>query len=635
MKKKPKNQPSPANEASPSKSTSAPSKSSKPTEKPVVGYHRRTSPRNKKSAELVATPSPPRSATLTSKRRTSPRSKNSAVPLAAHSAPESGKLPEEPPNKQASAPESGNLPKAKATPKKVVARKKKIVIEPSERTPPSKSPLTMAQTAPSKKDAENSKEGRKRSAKRKLDTSTGPCLNVQLKNPDDTLSEFASEFVEEKEDDDVDGDKVNDHDVEVDLEDELGNDSGRDDWEEEFENNKNDKGDEYVPRGPTRMAAMRLDSVVPKAEVPFNTKEQPIGNASVQLSIPLTPKDWRLVDNVSKENIWKIAMQRFIVPECFKDYYISKMGTYLKEARSRKAGAILKVLDNLQGEEREEKLEKLRPTSMTVNEWEAFVKYVNSPEFRVQRLRMQGFRKKYDTPHTISRQGYARLEAEMQEELKTAEEIERVDLWKKGHKPRKEGGPHPGVVEALKKIEKAQAEHGASSGSSVTEDVLAKALGETEKTKRLKGLGFGATHKKIVAQPHYKKIIKECQESVKAMNDRLLALEERNLKCVCTEVTTDSNNQASTSRIVFCNERASTHTPNTSPVSRTNEVQVPVKFKPCKLLSWIKEGGQVVADAEIVETDPEKEIHGYPIGLNCYSVSVYCSCGKSSCLQAD
>ncbi|MCL7051813.1 hypothetical protein MKW94_019824 [Papaver nudicaule] len=387
------------------------------------------------------------------------------------------------------------------------------------------------------------------------------------------------------------------------------------------------------------MAAMRLDSVVPKAEVPFNTKEQPIGNASVQLasvlgvlvrrSIPLTPMDWRLVDNVSKQNIWKIAMQRFIVPECFKDYYISKMGTYLKEARSRKAGAVLKVLDNLQGEEREEKLEKLRPTSMTVNEWEAFVKYVNSPEFRVQRLRMQGFRKKYDTPHTISRQGYARLEAEMQEELKTAEEIERVDLWKKGHKPRKEGGPHPGVVEALKKIEKAQAEHGASSGSSVTEDVLAKALGETEKTKRLKGLWFGATRKKIVAQSHYKKIIKECQENVKAMNDRLLVLEERNLKCVCNEVThshraspTDSNNHASNSRIVFCNERASTPTPNTSPVSRTNEVQVPHKLKECKLLSWVKEDDQVLADAEIVETDPEKEIHGNPIGLNCYSVCV-------------
>ncbi|MCL7040638.1 hypothetical protein MKW94_028052 [Papaver nudicaule] len=113
------------------------------------------------------------------------------------------------------------------------------------------------------------------------------------------------------------------------------------------------------------------------------------------------------------------------------------------------------------------------------------------------------------------------------------------------------------------------------------------------------------------------------------MNDRLMALEERNLKCVCTEVTTshrasptDSNNHASNSRIVFCNERASTPTPITSPVSRTNEVQVPRKLTPCKLLSWVKEDDQVLADAQIVETDPEKEIHGNPIGLNCYSVCV-------------
>ncbi|MCL7035867.1 hypothetical protein MKW94_013704 [Papaver nudicaule] len=113
------------------------------------------------------------------------------------------------------------------------------------------------------------------------------------------------------------------------------------------------------------------------------------------------------------------------------------------------------------------------------------------------------------------------------------------------------------------------------------------------------------------------------------MNDRLLALEERNLKCVCNEVThshraspTDSNNHASTSRIVFCNERASTPTPITSPVSRTNVVQVPRKLTPCKLLSWVKEDDQVLADAQIVETDPEKEIHGNPIGLNCYSVCV-------------
>ncbi|KAI3953639.1 hypothetical protein MKW98_017463 [Papaver atlanticum] len=74
--------------------------------------------------------------------------------------------------------------------------------------------------------------------------------------------------------------------------------------------------------------------------------------------------------------------QRFIVPEHYQDYYFSKMGAYLKESRSRKAGLVLEALDQLQGEEREKMLAKLMPTSMSVNEWETFVKHVGSVEFR-------------------------------------------------------------------------------------------------------------------------------------------------------------------------------------------------------------------------------------------------------------
>ncbi|KAI3873395.1 hypothetical protein MKW98_008047 [Papaver atlanticum] len=105
-------------------------------------------------------------------------------------------------------------------------------------------------------------------------------------------------------------------------------------------------------------------------------------------------------------------------------------------------------------------------------------------------------------------------------------------------------------------------------------------------------------------------------------------LEGRSSKCVCNGVSPSrrsspkaSNNQeASTSRIVRCNERDSTHaTP--SPVRRPNEVQVPQRFQACKLLSWYKEG-EVVAEAEIGETDPSKEIHGMPIGLGAYTICV-------------
>ncbi|XP_026440278.1 uncharacterized protein LOC113339094 [Papaver somniferum] len=123
-------------------------------------------------------------------------------------------------------------------------------------------------------------------------------------------------------------------------------------------------------------------------------------------------------------------------------------------------------------------------------------------------------------------------------------------------------------------------------------------------------------------------MIRECQESYRELNDRMVQLEVRNSKCVCNGVSPShrsspkaSNNQeASTSRIVLCNERYSTHT-TLSPVRRPNEVQGPEIFQACKLLSWYKEG-EVVAEAEIGETDPSNEIHGMPIGLGAYTVCV-------------
>ncbi|KAI3953638.1 hypothetical protein MKW98_017462 [Papaver atlanticum] len=84
------------------------------------------------------------------------------------------------------------------------------------------------------------------------------------------------------------------------------------------------------------------------------------------------------------------------------------------------------------------------------------------------------------------------------------------------------------------------------------------------------------------------------------MNECLVMLEEKSSKCVCAEVHSHrdspdaSNNLASTNRVVPCNGKAST--PTISPVSRSNEVQVPERFTPCRLLSWYKDG-EVVADA--------------------------------------
>ncbi|XP_026388782.1 uncharacterized protein LOC113283668 [Papaver somniferum] len=224
-----------------------------------------------------------------------------------------------------------------------------------------------------------------------------------------------------------------------------------------------------------------------KEDFSFNNKDYPIGDPSVHLAsvlgvlvgrnIALKHRDWRLVPREAKDNIRAVVQQRFVVDEFYKDYYVGKMGCYLKEARSRKAGKILS-LDDLEKEEREKKLAALKPDNSTVDEWEEFVKHVCSEEFITKRFRMQQIRKKYTTPHTISRLGWARLEAKMQKERKTQEEIDRVEVWTMGHKQKEGKEPNPGVVEALEKIQRAAEEHGADVGSYVTNDLLAKALGD-------------------------------------------------------------------------------------------------------------------------------------------------------------
>ncbi|XP_026421850.1 uncharacterized protein LOC113317958 [Papaver somniferum] len=243
------------------------------------------------------------------------------------------------------------------------------------------------------------------------------------------------------------------------------------DKENDIAANENAKRDEVVqgeekrkrvPRGPTRMASLGITEdktkKPDKATVIFNSKDQPIGDPSVQLASvlgvlvrrnsPLTFKDWRVIPKEAKNNVWKIFQMRFIVNDFYKDYYYGKMGCYLKEARSRKVGKIL-VIDELEEEEREKRIKELKPQNMSDNEWEDFVETVCSEEFRAKRLKMQEIRQKHTTPHTISREGYARLEEKMQKERKTTEEIDRVELWITGHKQKEGKEPNPGVIEAF------------------------------------------------------------------------------------------------------------------------------------------------------------------------------------------
>ncbi|KAI3851104.1 hypothetical protein MKW98_010507 [Papaver atlanticum] len=295
-------------------------------------------------------------------------------------------------------------------------------------------------------------------------------------------------------------------------------------------------------------------------------------------------------------------MQRFIIDEFYKDYYLGKMGS----------GKIL-ALDELDEEEREKRLAALKTENDTVNEWEEFVKHVCSEEFITKRLRMQQVRQKHTTPHTISRLGLrdSRLKW-YQKELKTQEEIDRVKLWKVGHKQKEGKEPNPG--------------HGDDVGSYVTYDILAKALGD-DKPGKLRGIGYGATKTKIAVKTHYKKIIKECRDSMKEVNERFPQLEEKTSSCVCrggSHLHSVSPKSGNASNVIASTSMTFPHHENDSPISRPRVEEVLWKGKACRLLSWYNEN-EVVADAIIAETYPKMECHGLPIGFAAYKVTVITS----------
>ncbi|KAI3867352.1 hypothetical protein MKW98_001786 [Papaver atlanticum] len=131
----------------------------------------------------------------------------------------------------------------------------------------------------------------------------------------------------------------------------------------------------------------------------------------------------------------------------------------------------------------------------------------------------------------------------------------------------------------------------------------------------------------MAVRTHYKKIIKECRDSMKEVNERLSLLDEKTSSCVCrggSHLHSVSPKYVNASNAIVSTSRTVPHHENDSPISRLRVEEVIGKGKACRLLSWYNEN-EVVADAIIAETDPNMECHGIPTGLAAYKVTVITS----------
>ncbi|MCL7035464.1 hypothetical protein MKW94_025377 [Papaver nudicaule] len=224
--------------------------------------------------------------------------------------------------------------------------KRKHLVEP-EQSQPLQSVSEASQVAAPSTEVVNTSS----KAKRRL--YSGPCPNVQLRIANDTLADLQ----DDEEDEDNEREPENNVVVrEVENEDKENENEGEDhdagkvnEQEAECQNTwvlQEKPKRKYVPRGPTRMKALGLtvDNNELKKEgkqiLSFNSKDQPICDPSVALAsvlgvlvrrnIALKHLDWRDVPGETKDNIWVIVKQRFIVDDFYKEYYVRKMEGYLK-----------------------------------------------------------------------------------------------------------------------------------------------------------------------------------------------------------------------------------------------------------------------------------------------------------------
>ncbi|KAF9623965.1 hypothetical protein IFM89_006692 [Coptis chinensis] len=158
-----------------------------------------------------------------------------------------------------------------------------------------------------------------------------------------------------------------------------------------------------------------------------------LGNIASQM-VPLTFSDWRVIKKGYKDLYWQSVLQKFILDEGRRTYALQQIGRLWRAHKSRLRGKIRVY------RKKKKDIARLQPEDCDDAKWEMFVKQMSKRKFILKSQKFQEIREKQDLPHTCSRQGYARLEFQMQKESLNPSSITRVDVWCKGH-TKKNGKP--------------------------------------------------------------------------------------------------------------------------------------------------------------------------------------------------
>lgn len=259
-----------------------------------------------------------------------------------------------------------------------------------------------------------------------------------------------------------------------------------------------DSDDEEGKRGATAMQIVhnwRYRGEI--KEIPWNTKGQPCGEYratfmsylafAVRHHCSVGTSNWKRVDKEDKQFLWEDITTVFIIPEHKRRWVMKHCGERLRTFRSYLKE---KKLYKSDGSVRLEKPHRYNYISQA--DWDEFVKYHTSEEFKELSDKNSANRMKSKYNHHISRMGYSGLEEMLlTEEGKSPSttSIPTYQLWKKARTSPSGECLNEDIQEAVARIDAIQE----SMEGIDPYNVIATATGIKEHPGRLRGIGLEMT----------------------------------------------------------------------------------------------------------------------------------------------
>ncbi|MCL7046031.1 hypothetical protein MKW94_024776, partial [Papaver nudicaule] len=229
-------------------------------------------------------------------------------------------------------------------------------------------------------------------------------------------------------------------------------------------------------------------------------------------------KDWKVVPNSTKENIWRIIVAKYVVPEVYKPNILSRARVCWKNWKSRLRAEMDKH------ETIAEKKENMPERFITKREdWESFVDFCNTDEDRKLRAIGKKSREAAEFIHSCGRKGIYRTIYELEKESPTGE-VPRSAIFLHTHVSKTMNDPESTSISDIKmRLIKELVEANPDSQNDIENDAVALVCGR-DTSGHVRGMGGGVSRTNVRASATVVETLRKVQQENKSLQSDIQLL---------------------------------------------------------------------------------------------------------------